>query len=248
MQPKDMKSIDDKLLGYEFNEFQFWEINNVHDLKLIDDIICGKIFKKNYTTDKFKMAAEEYDNTVLSMISYVGGGDKRAFFSSLALFTLEWKYAFDFYYKVAEEMDKKNAKFKPDLKTRCSLFCGPVGITSCLIPRHQYLIGGTIHTDSRMMLLRDKFVQEFVSSSEEEFKRFSLQYAEAIVLVSAMLTHMTYQDINIREWFKVNSTLQDWTDITREYNVALCFAKNKAWTNKRIRYVKKIYESIYSII
>ncbi len=39
---------------------------------------------------------------------------------------------------------------------------------------------------------------------------------------------MTYQDINIREWFKVNSTLQDWTDITREYNVALCFAKNKA--------------------
>lgn len=33
-------------------------------------------------------------------------------------------------------MDKKNAKFKPDLKTRCSLFCGPVGITSCLIPRH----------------------------------------------------------------------------------------------------------------
>ena len=172
LQPKDMKSIDDKLLGYEFNEFQFWEINNVHDLKLIDDIICGKIFKKNYTTDKFKMAAEEYDNTVLSMISYVGGGDKRAFFSSLALFTLEWKYAFDFYYKVAEEMDKKNAKFKPDLKTRCSLFCGPVGITSCLIPRHQYLIGGTIHTDSRMMLLRDKFVQEFVSSSEEEFKRF----------------------------------------------------------------------------
>lgn len=248
LQPKDMKSIDDKLLGYEFNEFQFWEINNVHDLKLIDDIICGKIFKKNYTTDKFKMAAEEYDNTVLSMISYVGGGDKRAFFSSLALFTLEWKYAFDFYYKVAEEMDKKNAKFKPNLKTRCSLFCGPVGITSCLIPRHQYLIGGTIHTDSRMMLLRDKFVQEFVSSSEEEFKRFSLQYAEAIVLVSAMLTHMTYQDINIREWFKVNSTLQDWTDITREYNVALCFAKNKAWTNKRIRYVKKIYESIYSII
>lgn len=77
---------------------------------MIDDIICGKIFKKDYTTDKFKMAAEEYDNTVLSMISYVGGGDKRAFFSSLALFTLEWKYAFDFYYKVAEEMDKKNAR------------------------------------------------------------------------------------------------------------------------------------------
>lgn len=248
LQPKSMESMDDKLSGYEFNEFQFWEINDVHDLKLVDDIICGKIFKKNYSKDTFKEVAAEYDETVSAMIPNVGGADKIALFSSLAIFTWEWKYAFDFYYKIATEMETSKVKFIPDLAKRCSVFCGPVGVTSRLIFSHPHLVGGTIHTDSRMLLLRDKFIPEFVNTSKEEFEAVTEQYIEAIVLVTCMLTRMTYQKINIREWFRQNSTLEDWTDVMREYNVAQCFVNDKEWTNKRIRYVKEIYESFYTPI
>ena len=244
--PRRMENIDEKLSGYELNEFQFWEINDVHDLKLVDDIICGRIFKKNCSKDTFKAVAEEYDETVSSMLPNVGGSDKIALFSSLAIFTWEWKYAFDFYYKIATEMETSKVKLIPDLAKRCSLFCGKVRVTSQLAFSHPHLAGGTILTDSRMMLLRDMFVPEFVNASKEEFEEVTAQYIEAIVLVSNMLKYMTYEDINIREWFKKNSTLEDWTDVMKEYNVAQCFVENKKWTNKRIRYVKEIYESIYT--
>lgn len=248
LQPKSMDNIDDKLAGYEFNAFQFWEINDVHDLQLVDDIICGHIFKKNYTKEMFKIVADEYDKTVSDMLPNVGGDDTIALFSSLAIFTWEWKYAFDFYYKIATEMEKSKVKFIPNLKKRCSLFCGPVGVSSRLAFSHPHLVGGIIHTDSRLMLLRDKYIHEFVNLSEKEFDELALQYTEAIVLVSNMLMYMTYQDINIREWFKEKSTQDDWTNVMKEYNVAQCFVADKTWSNKKIRYVKEIYESFYTPI
>ena len=45
---KNMCGIDEKIAGYEYNDFQFWEIQNVHDMKLGDVIINGQISKKNF--------------------------------------------------------------------------------------------------------------------------------------------------------------------------------------------------------
>lgn len=152
-------------------------------------------------------------------------------FGSLALYTLAWKYAFDFYYNVAVKMDRTGQKYIEDVELKCSLFCGPVGLISELPPQYT---GGIIHTDSRMILIREKFVSSFLDLSETDETR----YREALVTVSSMLMRMTYQGTNIRKWFVENTTVEDWALVMEEYDVFQIFVSDKSWTNKRIRYVK----------
>lgn len=126
-------------------------------------------------------------------------------------------------------MDKTGQKHIEDVERKCSLFCGPVGLISIL---PQQYTGGIIHTDSRMVLIRKKYISSFLDLSEID----ELRYREALVTVSCMLMNMTYQGTNIREWFVENTTIEDWASVMKAYNVFQIFVQDKNWTNKRIRY------------
>ena len=47
----NMKDIKEKIEGYQFNDFQYWEINNVHDMRLVSAITDNRILSKNFTTN-----------------------------------------------------------------------------------------------------------------------------------------------------------------------------------------------------
>ena len=232
-----MKDIKEKIEGYQFNNFQYWEINNVHDMRLVSAITDNRILSKNFTKQIFIEYANEYDDVIRTMKEKSEEGPEGMVFGSLALYTLAWKYAFDFYYNVAVEMDRTGQKYIEDVERKCSLFCGPVGLIS--EPPPQYT-GGIIHTDSRMVLIREKFVSSFLDLSETDEAR----YREALVTVSSMLMRMTYQGTNIRKWFVENTTVEDLALVMEEYNVFQIFVSDKSWTNKRIRYVKEIYTAL----
>lgn len=223
--------------GYQFNDFQYWEINNVHDMRLVSAIADNRILSKNFTKQTFIEYANEYDDVIRTMKEKSEEGPESMVFASLALYTLAWKYAFDFYYNVAVEMDRTGLKHIEGIERKCSLFCGPVGLISMLPPQYT---GGVIHTDSRMILIRDKFVPSFLDLSEMD----EVRYREALVTVSSMLMYMTYRGINIRKWFVENTTVDDWASAMKTYNVFQIFVSDKNWTNKRIRYVKEIYTSL----
>ena len=138
---------------------------------------------------------------------------------------------------VIEDAQYLPQKYIEDVERKCSLFCGPVGLIS--EPPPQYT-GGIIHTDSRMVLIREKFVSSFLDLSETDEAR----YREALVTVSSMLMRMTYQGTNIRKWFVENTTVEDLALVMEEYNVFQIFVSDKSWTNKRIRYVKEIYTAL----
>ena len=235
--PPNMKDIKEKIEGYQFNDFQYWEINNVHDMRLVSAIADNRILSKNFTKQIFIEYANEYDDVIRTMKEKSEEGPEGMVFGSLALFTLAWKYAFDFYYNVAVEMDRTGQKHIEDVERTCSLFCGPVGLVSVLPPQYT---GGTIHTDSRMILIREKFASSFLNLSETDEDR----YREALVTVSLMLMRMIYRGTNIRKWFVENTTVEDWALVMEEYNVFQIFVSNKNWTNKRIRYVKEIYTAL----
>lgn len=228
--PKNMSNISDRLSGYEFNAFQFWEIQNVQDLRLIDEIISGKIYGKNFSHRMFRDCATEYDNAVIKLLHQTSlASDK--LFSSLALFVIAWNYSFDFYYSIASEMERLNISHVPDLGRRCSLFCGSVAIDS-------HLFKGRIYADSRMLHLRKKFIHEFVSYSPTEFGYIESQYTEALVLCSILCQRF-------RNWFVKNTTPEDWSSVLDTYNIASCFITEKQWSNKKIRYVKEIYKETH---
>lgn len=229
--PKNMSNISDRLSGYEFNAFQFWEIQNVQDLRIIDEIISGKIYGKNFSHRMFRDCATEYDDTVIKLLHQTAlASDK--LFSSLALFVIEWNYSFDFYYSIASEMERLNISHIPNLERRCSLFCGSVAVDS-------HFFRGRIYTDSRMLHLREKFIHEFVSYSPTEFKCIESQYTEALVLCSILCQRF-------RNWFIKNTTLEDWSSVLDTYNIASCFITEKRWSNKKIRYVKEIYKETHT--
>lgn len=245
--PKRMDSIEEKLDGYAFNDFQFWEILNVHDMKLVDAIVENRFSAKNFKHSMFCDDAEEYDRIITKMLSLPEDAeDYDLLFSSLALFILEWKYNFDFYYELACEKENQKVLQVPDLARRCSLFCGPVGLTSRLVISHPMIVPGPIHTDSRLLLLRKKYVHEFICAGEEKFGLIELQYSEALVIIATVLTRMTFQGEIIREWFVNHTAMEDWASIAQEYNVTQCFVRGKEWTKKRINFVKEIYRATHT--
>ena len=235
--PPKMDNIRAKIEGYQFNDFQYWEINNVHDMRLVSAIVDDKIVNKNFTKQTFIDYADEYDDVIRAMKVKSEEGPEGMVFGSLALFTLAWKYAFDFYYNVAVEMDRTGVKHIEDVERKCSPFCGPVGLISILPSQYT---GGVIHTDSRMLLIREKYVPAFLDISETDESR----YTEALVTVSSILMRMTYRKINIRNWFIDNTTVEDWASVMEAYNVFQIFVPDKNWTNNRIRYVKEIYKAL----
>ena len=235
--PPKMDDIREKIEGYQYNDFQYWEINNVHDMRLVSAIADDRIMSKNFTKQTFIDYANEYDDVIQTMKVKSKEGPEGMVFGSLALYTLAWKYAFDFYYNIAVEMDRTGLKQIEDVERKCSLFCGPVGLISVLPPNYT---GGVIHTDSRMVVIREKYVSSFLDLSEADETR----YREALVTVSSMLMRMTYRGINIRKWFVENTTVGDWASVMETYNAFQIFVPDKNWTNKRIRYVKEIYMTL----
>ena len=62
-----MKDIKEKIEGYQFNDFQYWEINNVHDMRLVSAIADNRILSKNFTKQIFIEYANEYDDVIRTM-------------------------------------------------------------------------------------------------------------------------------------------------------------------------------------
>ncbi len=65
--PPNMDNIQGKLEGYRFNDLQYWEINNVHDLRIVSAIADNKISSKNFTKQTFIEYAKEYDDVIRNM-------------------------------------------------------------------------------------------------------------------------------------------------------------------------------------
>ena len=102
--PKEMKNISDKLKGHNLNSFQFWEVRNVHDMLLVKAVVERRIGKGNFTAQKMQEYSNDYDSFFIKYASDWGGDKKEPIFDFLVLFTLEWKYSFEFYFKVADKM------------------------------------------------------------------------------------------------------------------------------------------------
>lgn len=235
--PPEMGDIQRKIAGYPFNDFQYWEINNVHDMRLVFAIADGKIISKNFSKQTFIDYANEYDDVIWKWKKKAGDSPENMVFASMVVFTLAWKYSFDFYYNIAAEMEKMGLKYIEDVERKCSLFCGKVGLISCL--PYQYT-GGIVHTDSRMVIIREKYVTAFANFSGMD----EIRYREALVTASVMRSRMTYRGVNITEWFVKNTNVEDWASVMETYNVFQIFVTDKNWTSKRIRYVKEIYTAL----
>lgn len=107
----EMNNIADKLDGYKLSEMNFFEITNVGELDLIKAIIHHRISStKKIPNSRFIDIANQYDKFVLSWKEQCKDSDKKMVFNSLAYYTIEWKYQFNFLYHCLKEMEVAGIK------------------------------------------------------------------------------------------------------------------------------------------
>lgn len=241
----NMKAIENRLEGYRLNALQFWEIKNVHDMRLVKGIVERRILAKNFTKSDFIEYSKQYDSVCNQFRNEYCDISEDMVFSFLVLFTLAWKYSFDFLYEIAEEMENSKVSEIPDMKRRLVAFCGTPQIDSLLVQISPNLVNERISIDSRMLIQRRKYINDIVTEPKGDiFEAEMRRFAEGLVIVDKMLTNMTYRKMPIREWFIQNTIMEDWATVFLGYNVFQVFISEKKWTNKKIRFVRNMYEKI----
>jgi len=229
---KSMNNFSDKIDGYELSEMNFFEINNLGDLDLIKAIInhrMSDVHKIDNT--RFKEIAAQYDKRILSWKELAQNDDRSMVFFSLAYFTIEWKYAFNFLYECALVMEKYPELCENEVLSKINMLFGYKDFMTEI---------GHVTTDSRMVGYREKLVEDFFS-----FQELRYQYSELLGLVTLLKEKTLIENEPVEKWFIENTNINDWASFFREYDVFKYATFEKNWSNKRIRAVRKLMNSVF---
>lgn len=230
----DMRDISNKIDGYQLTEMNFLEITNIGELELIKAIINHRLpSAKKTPNDRFIEIAKQYDKFVLSLMEQRQDSDKKMVFNSLAYFTIEWKYAFNFLYQCASEMKTAKIADTSEFISKISMLFGYRQFISVL--------GTQVTTNSRMTGYREDLISDFLTSPDMEY-----QYCEMLSLVTAFTEHLEINGIPIKNWFVQNTDIHDWASFFRDYDVFKYADLNKDWSRKQIRSVRQFYSAIFS--
>ncbi len=230
---QDMVNMPDKLEGYKLSEMNFFEITNVGELELIKAIINHRImYAKKIPNDKFKEIANQYDKYVLTWRELSQDNDKNMVFYSLAYFTIEWKYAFNFLYSCLDTMDKAGIWDEDEIISRIGMLFGYKSFSSAL--------GFDVSIDSRMIGFREKLIPLFLNSARAEN-----QYSEMLALVAWITKNIRIDDLPIKEWFIKNTTLEDWASFVKEYDVFKHVPAHKNWSGKYIAMMRRLMARVF---
>ena len=242
--PPDMVTIKDKLEGYKFDEYRFWEISNVHDMTLARDIVDRKLTSKNYSTNKLANALKQYDEVVAVKKAEWKSGGEGAFVSYMAFHTLESLYAIEFVYGIAAAMEQNNVQSLDDIGMRVYSHCGTVSEHSLLdwINSH---VNKTVLTDQSFLVRRLDYIDDVIALQGRDLLISSIRAFEARAAVAFMMKGFTYKGIPIQEWFNQNTSQDDWMSVSRYCNDFECWHQGKDYQNKRIvSNMKRIYTAI----
>lgn len=233
--PPDMSDMKVKLEGYKLTEMNFFELTTIleyeftkafTELRLIDS--------KKISNAKFKNIIAQYDSVVCMLNSRWVKTDEDTVYTSLATFTLEWKYPVNFFFAVARRMEELGISEFPDQKSRLASFCADIHCES--------MLNYKFFTHSRMVTVRDRYIDLMLTEPKGSllFEAEQRAFLEGLRIVSQLVSHMTIDDVPIKDWFINNTTKEDWASFFMDYDIfSYIDGWEKQWTNKRIRYFRE---------
>ena len=234
---KDMSDIHNRLEGYELSEMEFFEYTNIQELRIIKAIVENRISSvKKVSNDCFLDLFEEYDSWVMKLIERSRKSNEDMVFASIAFFTLEWKYSLELIYLIAEYME--------DNKIENVDYYTLWGLTGFIELDSRF--GYRISHESRMVKERQIVIEDLITEGEPDSMVLFLRekYVEIAVSLTGIFQDMTSKKGSLyKDWFKDNTTMEDWASFFEDYDVFSCWHKKK-WTNKRIRNARKLLEMI----
>lgn len=234
--PDDVKSIEGKFEGHKITEMQYFELVTMAEQPLLKAIVNKRICDvKKFSNDIFIGYLQEYEKMIEGLVKKLDGTDEEVIFATLALFTLEWKYNIELFYQCSVEAEKNNSKDVPlkRLAPLCAELSIPVAPGSTTI----------IHTESRFVLHRLELVP-YVYAQGNEMESYIndkiCHYHIAKYYIEREIVHKW----SMAEYFATHISRDEWATFFREhYDIRRIYTK-KEWTNKRIRYMRKLYETM----
>lgn len=233
---KDMSDPKDKYKGHAFTYFQYWELLNVNRMSIVKDFINKSLSKKNYDTDKFKTRLKEYDSLIAESCKHISSDDiDEALLSFMKVFTLEWKYSINYYYRFVSEIENQHINVTDETIKRTTLFTANLILFPDICWLRPDIFGNSMYAQNRSIIIRNCFIRNSIKSEKQELHSIKNHYMN-ITSIIAFLT----QRPNLLEYFNKKTTKEDWISVFREYNIESAIVKDKIWTTKRIRYMKEI--------
>ena len=213
----------------------YYEHQNIHDIEIIKAIVEKRICSsKKVSNARFKEMFEQYDKMIEDLIVRSAESNHDMVFSSLALFTIEWHYSIETLYHIACFMEKEQID-EVDQKMLV-LLCGNVYIES--------LFGESVETDSRMVKER-RFVVDYLFSKRTDWcsKETMTDLIKEIIVLCVHYKEIveTEEGELYKEWFRKESTEEDWASFFRYYDLFSIWQK-KEWTNKRIQNMRRLID------
>ncbi len=235
---KNMSEMDNKLDGYKITEMNYFENQNILNLKLIKAIVEGRIFSsKNVSNSDFEDMFTQYDEFVGSLIERSKKSDKDMVFASLAFFTFEWNYPVELFYNLSCLMEDEGIDTVD--QHMLSLLCNYVSVES--------RFGGWFNTDSRMVKERLIMLPVLFGKDSGSFLRYSVQDLFREILALSVFYREVFKTNDgelYKDWFRKESSMEDWASFLSSYNIFEIWQK-KEWTGKRIRKMRYLFETMF---
>lgn len=191
--------------------------------------------------------ARQYDETIAKFQSVSCQNGNEYILASLAMFTLQTRYSFDYFYQLACEMENYGVSEIPNMANRIMSLAGTYKYDAYLpklMPRMASNSDTVIEYPmilQRQRILRDTVLDPLGGAVE----LMIVGIAESNVLANAVQSHFYFAGgVSLKEWFINNTNLADWVSIFEEFDVFSTYIPNKEWTLFRIHQVRKIYDAV----
>lgn len=239
LKAKAMQSMEDKKEGYDITPMQYFEMTNIHNIAALKSFVEGRLKDvKKVSNTSFKELMEEYDQNVEIWFQEKNKSDYNMVFYSLAFFTIDWKYGFEFAYLMSQKME--HLKVKEIDRNFFSILYARMTISS--------LLGCQVGIDSRMVKARQKMIDVLIPDNLEWTDDTNLEircYAELLVIMAQLINGIHLESgENLRKQFAKETTIADWASFFREYDIFEAWNK-KELNSIRIRNMRRVISQMH---
>lgn len=236
LENRDMSKMENKMTGYNINKMRFFELDMMGNIKLLKSIVNLRICDvKKVSNTEFKEMMDEYDKLVEELLQKLEGSDEDILFSTVALYTLEWRYNVELFYSCSVEAEMKHTK---DIsEDRIGILCAilPLSIRPVVI-------------ESRFVLNRLKVVPYVYNADIMEWEKISRKYELYLNATDFYTKYETDNTPAMEKTFAKKFDIHEAAEyIRKNYDIRKMY-KKKEWTSARIKYVRNLYLKFYKDI
>lgn len=230
---EDVESMKGRIAGHKKTAMQYFEMETIAKHPLLKAIVSKRICSvKKISNDTFKEYMRDYDEFIQLLLKGLDGDAESVVFSTIALFTLEWKYNIELFYTCAVNAEKNGTADVPKIKI--AELCAELSM-----PIHPEF-PKKLHIQSRFIFHRIRLVPYIYNgASWDKIEEKIYHYLVMNYDFDQILVHHD----SLAEYYAMISTREQWAEFMRDnYNLKELF-KPKEWTNKRIRYMRSLYDT-----